>query len=444
MNSMTRSACLGAFLAFSLSAVSSVAQPLFAPPLQLTDSIRPYQLSRNPNSAMAFDSIGTLHITYWSGFFATSPTEPAYVYYQSWTEADGWSTQEFIDDSYYDDGSGLEKFGGRHPTIAVAPDDSVWVAWHDHRHCNPDPPGNGIDNIEIYADHKPFGGSFSSTDLRLTTTNAGHLGDNGYTARVAVAPTGRVSVLWYDFSFDGGVSDIFVKHSDNVGNFNLVETLDDMRLTNLNDRTPGLAYSIPDVTVDSTGQMLAIWTSGFGGAAPVYFTPVPNPQAIVSETTIVTGTGAYFDPAKITTAPNGDVWVFYTRRAGTEQDIMAMKRPFGSSSFESPITLHNTLGVIEQAVDAEVDSSGNLHVVWIDERSGRHIYYGVFDPAVPGFTDELQVTTSPDTYRRVTIQLGDSDRPHILYDVEHSSTSGDVWFVAPQEPAAATQWNQYE
>jgi hypothetical protein len=243
-------------------ATSGWSQTFFAAPEKLTDGSEKFQLSRYPSKAMGFDSQGRLHITYWAGGFATSPATPSAVYYQNWTVEDGWSTREFIDDSFFDDGSGPVKYGGRHPSLAITPDNTVWIAWHDHRHCNPDPPGNGIDNIEVYADRRPANGSFSSTDLRLTTTSAPHFGDNAYLPRIVARPDGGVSVLWYDFHVDGFVSDMFVKHSDSSGNFDLAEPILSMRITNQDDR-PGSgfskpAYSIPDFACDGAGNLFGI------------------------------------------------------------------------------------------------------------------------------------------------------------------------------------------
>lgn len=447
MTKMTSALVLALFSAMLGSDVG--AATTFTPPEQLTDSSEIFQLSRNPNASMGFDSTGRLHIVYWSGFFATNPNEPAYVYYQNWTEVDGWSTREFIDDSYFDDGSTLLKYGGRHPSLAIAPDDSVWVAWHDHRHSNPDPPGNGIDNIEIYADRRPAGGSFSSTDIRLTQTSAAHFGDNGYMARIVAAPDGTISVLWYDFHEDGNISDIFVTSSDTTGDFGAIEPILSMRITDQDDR-PGSgfskeAYSIPDLAVDQSGDLYAIWTSGFGGAAPVYFAEVPNPVTTLPLSSIETAassTGAYFDPAKVTVAPTGDVWLAYTGVSGTERDIYAMRRPAGSSSFDNPILLKGAAGVLEKAVDLEVDATGLIHFAWIDNRSGTHVYYGVYDPIADQLDEEVQVTEDSLAYERVTLALDETENVFLLFD-SSSVSSGDVWFARSQSASSVRNWSLY-
>ena len=60
------------------------AQVIFTSPLPITDGSANYQLSRNPNHSMAFDSAGTLHVTYWSGDAATTLATPSAIHYRQW------------------------------------------------------------------------------------------------------------------------------------------------------------------------------------------------------------------------------------------------------------------------------------------------------------------------------------------------------------------------
>ncbi len=421
------------------------AEVTFSVAEKVTDTSENFQLARNPNSSIAFDSAGTLHATYWAGGAATLPSTPSYVYYQSWTEGSGWTTREFVDDSTYNPGSGDVHYGGRHSSLAVGPDDSVWITWHDHRHSNPDSPGNGIDNIEIYADSKSSGGSFSASDIRITNTSAGHLGDNGYIPSIAIAPDGVVSIFWYDFSLDGGKSDVFVKHSDTSGNFNFSETMTDMQLTDASTR-PSFsdAYSVPDVAVDSSGAVYGIWTKGFGGAAPVYYAALPNPASIVSEAEIATDTGAFFNPAKIATASNNDVWVVYNDISGSTSDIYAVRKIAASSTFGSPIPLAANSGYEETAPDIEIDADGIAHIVWIDERSGRHVYYGQFDPDSSTMIEEEQLTASAGNWERPTITLDADGKAYILFEENIDGSTGDIWFTYESEPTAVGGWQNYE
>lgn len=433
----------GAAVCFAIALPLRAAQE-FAPPERLTDGTGVFELARNPNGAAAFDSQGTLHLVYWSGTITSDPSVPTYVWYQARDVSGTWSARTFIDDSLIDTGTGPRHFGGRHPSLAVGPDDTVHVVWHDHRHCTPGAPTNGIDNIEIYLDRKPLNGSFSSTDLRLTNTSAAHLGDNGYLPRIGVSDAGVITVVWYDFHDNSEDTDLYAMRSDAAGNFDLSSSMADRRLTSYLDRNPvdEIVYSVPDLAVDGAGNAVAIWTSGFSGAAPVYLADLPNPVALAPVQTLATGTNSYFEPARITFAPNGDLWAVWTRISGSERDVVAARRAVGAGGFGAPVVLKGAAGVREKGADLEVDAAGNLHVVWIDERAGVRAYYGRFD-GTGSLMEESAVSDQSLSVERVMLVLDAADRPHVIFDAGGPAAS-DVYYVAPVlEPMEAEVWTAY-
>src|SRR5690606_15646658 len=119
----------------------------FSEPELVTTGTGRFQLSRNSNNAMAFDSEGVLHATWWEGGEVTTPFSPSHVYHATFNGA--WTAPVAIDDSMI----GAQHAGGRHPSLAITPEDAVWILWHDHRHTTP---GGGYnDRIEIYGDYRP-------------------------------------------------------------------------------------------------------------------------------------------------------------------------------------------------------------------------------------------------------------------------------------------------
>jgi hypothetical protein len=416
------------------------ATSVFVSPQLITDGAARYQLTRNPRGCLVAAPGGVKHLVYWSGSENTTPSVPSFVYHRQWSPAAGWSAATIVDDSTYDPGTGPVHYGGRHPSAALAPDGTLWVVWHDHRHATVGFPGNSIDNLEIYADRLPPNGSFLSTDLRLTTSSAPTLGDNGYTPKVAIAPTGEVTALWYDFHFNDTRSDIFAKNSDPSGLFDLSEPMSAMRVTNETSRPSGEGYSIPDVAITPDGVIHAIWTSGFGGPAPIYHTTIPRPIGLASETVIATNTGSYFDPAKLSVAPNGDLWVLYTHDPSGNRDVRAMRRRTGEVGFDAPIALKATAAA-EYSADLAVDSTGILHLVWIDERSGRHIYYGRFS-ADGALIEEVLLTTEVANWERPILVLDGSDRPFVVFE-RRALTTGDLYFTQLDAPLAVSGWSLY-
>ena len=422
-----------------------------------------YRMSRNPNTQLEFNASGTLNLTYWSGFGSTNPSSPSAVYYQSWSKTRGWSANEIVDQSLSSDAGYLgQRMGGRNPSMAIDNDDKVWIAWCDYRDCGIGPPYNGINNTEIYCDWKPPGGSFSSDDLRLTSTAAAHFGDSGYAPRIQAAPDGKMSVVWYDFHLDGSISDIYLMTSSVTGVFDTVTTpMLSRRVTNADDReaippqTLKPAFSMPDLAISPAGQRYAVWSQGFGGsmgnsgAAPIYFAQLPEQPAIVTYEAIVPDNDGFWHPPKIKLAPNGDIWVLYTVLVETNRYVELIRRRQGQTLFDAPIRL-TTSGSSKNA-DLAIDNEGRLHVAW-SEYSGwqnSHIRYALLDAAGQSKLRETQLTTEPGAFAQPCIVLDGEQLPYIVFGEGNSDSlgaSGDLWFVRgilKEQLSSAGHWMLY-
>jgi hypothetical protein len=408
---------------------------------QLTDSSENFQLSRNPSKAARFDGAGTLHLTYWSGsVLGASATLPSFVYYQAWTESTGWTPAAFIDDST--DGSS-NHLGGRHPALAILPDDTVFVTWNDARDTQSGAPFNNIDNLEIYADRRAPGGSFSATDERLTQTTAPHIGDNGYLARPAVLDDGRMVVVWYDFNQDASVSDVYLLGSDAMGDFTPASDLIQHRVTSLVDRSPSpVAYTVPDVATDSTGAIHVVWTENSGGAAPVLYATTDTSPTLMTGEVVAPSGGGFFDPPRIAVAPNDDVWVGWVNPTTSPDEFVLRSKASGALTFGAEVRPLTTTADVSH-VDVHVDSAGRLHLVWVDERAGTHVYYGLFDPVADQLLQETQVSPTDANWERPTLALDAVDQPYIFMENNSESSAGDIWFVPAATESAASGWEDY-
>lgn len=406
----------------------------FGTPEKLTNDSAKFQMSRNANSTMAFDSADNLHVAYWSGTAQTRPETPSYVIYQSRSSFGTWATAESIDDST----DGTDHLGGRHPSLAVRPDDSVAIAWHDHRDSTL--AGNYIDNVEIYGDLKPFGGVFSSTDNRITNATG-----NGYVPRMVSRPDGSLAVMWNDFHDEQNISDIYVRVSDTSGVFDSSPSILTGRITNQNDRSGVPSYSIGDLTVDGSGNLFAVWSAEFEDPDSIFFSEISIPAAIVTETEVSSKSGTYFDPPKIAITSTGDVWVAYTYQENPlKKDVYLQKRAAGQSTFESPIAVAANTNVNEYGVNLAVDSQDNLNLVWVDERAGQHVYYGLFNTTTEVLDEEVQLTTASGEWERPAIALNSDDVPSILVEENVNTTAGAIWSIGPPPLSTGPVWESYQ
>lgn len=425
-----------------LYSTSGLAAPAFTAPVKLTDGAANYQLSRNPHGAMAVDGNGTVHCTYWSGGPATTPQAPSYVYYQSWDRTSGWSAAQSIDDSTSALAGGAH-VGGRQSSLTVDAAGNVTVVWHDHRHGQPSP-GNWINNIEIYADRKPAGGSFSSSDLRLTTSSAAHLGDNGYMPAVTTTRNGETVVAWYDFNADADVSDIYRKVSDTSGVFDTGETMAEMRMTNLNDRSGSPAFSVCGAAPATNGVRL-IWTSAFAAnQGNIYYTYVSNFVGTRGPQLVATGASSYFDPPRIDRNGSG-VWGIWTKSpGGTNPDIYAAREMLVAAHLDTPVPVVTGAWSSTQP-DLRVGADDRLHLVWLDNRNGgTQVFYGKWDPDTQSFIHEYPVTAAG-SWARAAIALDADEHVYILAEEDRGSTAGDIYFLTSYSTpvSSVTNWQYY-
>lgn len=410
----------------------------FSPPEKLTPGGEKFRMSRTADSQMATDSAGNLHVAYWSGGDVTDPVSPGYIYHQSWSEGAGWSARVVVDDSE----QGGMRIGGRHPSLAVAPDDTVWIVWQDHRHGTA--PGAYIDNVEIYADRKPSGGAFSSTDLRLTTSSAAHNGDNGYAPKLAIDAGGRISVVWYDFNADGDVSDLYLKTSAAGGAFNLSESMASMRLTNLNARGGIPAFVTPALALDATGTRRIAWAGGIGADATLYYGETPVGSTTLTPLTLP-GKTDYYDPPHVELAPNGDLWIAYGDDQPAAEEITLLRLRAGQTSFDAPVVIESHASRQYQP-DLAFDAAGRAHVVWIDRRSGTHVYHARYDPET-GATQTKILTTASGPWAGPCIHIDSTDRIFVMWEeAVNLFTLGEIWVSMGREPNGVADeiWERIE
>lgn len=420
---------------------AAIANPVFTPAVSLTGEPIPYvRISRTPSSVMAFDSTGRLHLVYWVGAEQTTVNSPSAILYRNWSVADGWSAPEAVDNSF----QGPNPVGGRQPSLAITPDDTVHIAWHDHRHGTL--ALNYNDNTEIYLDSRPANGAFSSTDIRLTSTTAGGPGDNGFTPRIFATSDGRLHLAWYDFTANSGVSDIYFMRSDSSGVFDTAAPIANHRLTDETTRGGTPAYTVPDLVVDATGAAHIVWIGGTGSVlSPIFHGKVTTGPDFES-TNSLTGNSGFLDPPRTVLAPNGDVWVVYTdTTTPSNPDIRAIRLPGGDASAAGVYTLRNT-AARETTPAAAIDSSGLLHLAWVQGSTAtRTVHYGVFDPVASTFGDVVEVLDAEGSYERVAMVLDAGERPVLVVQEQTDATNARLLFTRLAEQMnTGALWSVYE
>lgn len=427
---------------FLAAALSHAQTGTYRPPEQVSVSgSDPSELSRNPHHSIALDDQERLHLVYTQGTEANAPGTESKIYYRRYNGSN-WSAPERVDDAYLSD---ARRIGGRHPALLISQDDDVLVTWQDARNTS-ETPGNFINNLEIYLDRKPNGGTFTSTDYRITKTSAAHLGDNGYSPKIAQTPDERIWIAWHDFTLDTAISDIYLRGSDAFGTFDPERSILLDRLTQNTPASSDPPYNVPDIATDGSGNVHLVFSVGTVGAGVVVYARRNSDDTITSPVTLASQEGGFFDPPKILASPAGDVFVIWSdlRLSGNEELYFRRLRS-GQPAFDSEVKLFSQ-SARQRFPTAAITSSGNLALAWADNRDGNfEIYDGEYDLAAGTMLFQRRVTNTTTESRKPDLVLDSSDHRYLVWEESQNALSTEIYFTTTLPVTAAdTHWNLYE
>jgi hypothetical protein len=211
----------------------------FSEPLQISDPQR--RLSVAPSVALAPD--GTVHVVYYDFVDdmrdyqgLEGPTWPgkwALIVTSSTDAGENFSRGVVVDDGVVPPERVLLIFTMPPPALAAGSDGSLYVAWHDGRN----------EDWDVFLSGSSDGGRSWNNPMRLNDDDAGN-GVHQYLPRVAVAPGGRVDVIFYDRRDDPDNvdNDVYYTFSTNGGE----SFSENLRLTTeSSDSRSGQHYLVP-------------------------------------------------------------------------------------------------------------------------------------------------------------------------------------------------------
>lgn len=318
------------------------------------------EFSRNTKGSIAVDSSGRVHIVYDLLDGSTNPPHNQILYQV--IENDQISLPIRVDNGSIG--------GGKQPSLAIDSYNTVHVVWHDYRHTTA--AGNYIDNVEIYYDKKSETSTFSETDVRLSNTNAGHQGDNGYVPNITIGNDNTLHVVWYDFTGNGNNADIYRMSSDRDGNFPLQQGIEPFRITSI-DQDSGDQNSnwVPDAAWLPDNSIYVVWgfLNGWQGLFELKGKTVGSETISPSETIALQG-GRYNDPARLVADTEGNLGLVYPEYVDGLYRINLHYKPFGEN-WQGPLVLNDGLLSSTQPC-AAFTSTNELLVVWQEDIGGYY------------------------------------------------------------------------
>ena len=279
--------------------------------------------------------------------------------------------------------------GSAYPTIAVDASGDLHAFWHD------DTPGNS----EIYYRKSSDGGATWSTSKRLTWTPGGSFGP------VTVFDSqGNFHMVWYDET--PANHEIYYTKSTDGG----ITWSTSKRLT----WTSGGSY-LPVIAVDSSDNLHVVWYDDTPGNSEIYYKKSSNGGATWTPSQRLTWTSGYSSCPVIAVDASGNLHVVWSDETPGNAEIYYVNSPDGGTTWATSKRLTWNAGASVYPAIA-VDSLGNPHVVWHDNTSGdSEVYYKSSPDGGASWTTSKRLTMTSGGSYVPAIAVDSSDNLHLVW-----------------------------
>jgi hypothetical protein len=304
------------------------------------------------------------------------------------------------------------------PSVAVESPTNLHVVWDD------DPTGI----IEIY--YSGFtGGSWSPTPENISNTS----GDSQVPS-IAVASSGDLHVVWDDDTT--GISEIYYSRFTGGSWSPTPENI---------SNNPGVSW-YPSIAADSLDNLHVVWQDDTTGNTEIYYCRFTGGSWSPTPENISNTSGDSQEPSIAVESPTKLHVVWYDDTSGIIEIYYSGFT--GGSWSPTPENISNTPGNSYYPSIA-VDSSGDLHVVWADDIMGIfEIYYSGFIGGSWSPTTE-NISNTPGNSLFSSIGVDSSDNLHVVWmdgitdDIYYKIGKGMCWWPSPINVSNTSRWAEF-
>lgn len=245
------------------------------------------------------------------------------------------------------------------PAVVATSGGIIYVVWTDFRN-DPNGPGTGEDENDIYFAKSVDGGLTFSASVRVSDDNETGL---NYAPKVATNSNGNIYVVWHD-NRDGNWNVYFSKSTDGGVSFSTnVQVLND----------PDTQYEA-DLAVDNQGNVYVTWNHLYTDVNEimdydVYFAKSTDEGLSFGNSVKVSDGEDWQYKSSIKVGASGPVYVVWTdRRNNGVADIYFAKSTDGGTTFSANLQVNSYTSNSQGYPELALDDDENIYVVWNDSR----------------------------------------------------------------------------
>jgi hypothetical protein len=285
---------------------------------------------------IAVDSIPIIHLV-WPDY---TPGNPEIFYRRSKDKGSTWTTKQRLT---------WTSEGALYAVITADSSGPIYMVWGSAP----------SDNSDLYFKTSTDAGGTWSSGQRFTWTSG-----YSYAPAIAVDSPDGLQVVWQDDT--PGNSEIYTKKTSDAG----ATWSTNQRLTwNSGDSR------LPDIAVDSLGHIHVVWYDDTPGNDEIYYKRSTDGGATWSTSrNLSLAVGACREPA-VAIDPSGDIHLVWHSVTPGDWEIYYKRSTDGGATWSANQRITWSPGH-SYAPSISSDTSGNLHIVWYDDKPGNYeVYY---------------------------------------------------------------------
>jgi PKD domain-containing protein/K319-like protein len=304
------------------------------------------------------------------------------------------------------------------PQIAVDAAGNIYVAWED----------DTANNSNILFRRSTDGGvTFLPTPAPKPVSNSSGCSSSPV---MAVDAAGNINIVWEDSSdCSFGTSNIFFSRSTDGG-------VTFSTPTNLSATMNTALFSVPQIAVDTAGNINVVWESDTGNLA-IWFSGSQDGGATFSSPKMVSSNTGGSLNAQIAVDKNGSINVVWEDDIAGHSDISFSRSTDNGATFSFPMNLSNPLGSCianSNTPRIGLDAAANINVVWSNDCGSN------FDIFLSRSADNGATFSFP---KNLSGTPGSSVNPQLFVDaagninvVWEESSPADIFFVRSGDAGA--------